>query len=1221
MNFHKLLFKQWFLNEVTFSGGKYGGKDHFNVPTDYLLYLALKFSDGKNINYYSIEDIEDILNEIIRRKNSGRVQRITVPDQQRFFDDFDPAMFDTIMNKVKAVKSTSRPEPPATTFTRPAPVVSSAPIPDSREWFLAKVIEDYAGMTKGTFVAVSKSMVDPTNFEYIKVDDPSISGMITLTNAKKHFASERKENGEVIKINKPEEGVIDPSIRLKTAMSKHTKDKITEEEKANKYILTNLDKPENREQKAIDERFAQILRTGEKSHVLLNALAGSGKTTILNHLAWKYGAPGQKWLYLVFNKKNRYEASTKFPSWVDVQTTNSFLGSKVLDLVANKKIVGGTEIATRVSGKKDIEKLTMLADTVACSNLVKSLNLPDIKLAKPKEMTYRSYGRATTKSYPTDGFVKKYLNAIKSDAVKMAEIAKAYSLDPRDTDCETKLREIMTRNFWAHQRRTTTMKGFLDRGSFYEQVIKAGLIDSRPEKISGSEWENNDKEATYKIAMWLLKNSLPNQKLEDIDIGGRKVNLGSLRDFTDDLWFTSLYANEISWPKYDVVLADEVQDFSESQKIMLKKLADQGAIVVAVGDPSQCHPAGTVISLTGGKDKPIEEIKVGDMVVSYNSKKSYFPGTKTQGRKVEEISCRNYSGELIKLSSNNYSHECTPNHKCFVKLACKNKYCLYLMKKGDCFRVGVCKTNYKDGFGLTTRSTQEQADKSWLLNIFDTEESARIHENFVASKFGLPQIIFTNRGQKSPNQTVINETYKLIGNNFENAINCLKYFGREYDYPIWENKEKNNFIGFNKSFVTQACNLISGEFAVRTYDDCNRGGRWEKINVERRKTNCKVYSLKVQAAEDGRRLYIANNIVTHNSIYKFRGADHLAFNNLKEMLSSISKDRNVEKTLTRNFRSKKAILDFVNSSTTVNNLKVGKKYDPSEEGEVTTTKYNTKDSMELISNERIANKANPKNKILQTAYISRNGLPLSSIAAKLMERGIPYVMFGYDAVDDVKKAIYKYCGVKEKGKDKETSDGKEKISSIPIENLPDLMNEYYNKVNERYAGKAAANKVLEEERKTSSLITSTIEAFKKSTGYEQTVGGYLKWTQNICGGINLDDMSEQEKEKLDSKLEDKGVVVLTTAHRSKGFEFDRVFILNPGMFGAKILKRDPEISDEAHESDNIQEENMKYVAYTRAIDQLHLMGKKEEDENEEKKSRMEDEEISKDGDGVDIDLL
>lgn len=41
------------------------------------------------------------------------------------------------------------------------------------------------------------------------------------------------------------------------------------------------------------------------------------------------------------------------------------------------------------------------------------------------------------------------------------------------------------------------------------------------------------------------------------------------------------------------------------------------------------------------------------------------------------------------------------------------------------------------------------------------------------------------------------------------------------------------------------------------------------------------------------------------SIYKFRGADHLAFNNLKEMLTGISEDKNVEKTLTRNFRSKK----------------------------------------------------------------------------------------------------------------------------------------------------------------------------------------------------------------------------------------------------------------------------------------------------------------------------
>lgn len=934
-----LNFKNWFLNEVTFSGGKYAGINHVDVPTYYLLYLAVNFFNGEKIDFYSEQDIKDILNEIQKRKDSGNAGTISNKDKE-FYDKFNS---DVIMDKVKAVKRkkpsvsaptvTPRTVTPAAISSITPPIISAAPVPDSREWFLAKVIEDYAGMGKGTFVAVSKSMVDPTNFEYIKVDDPSISGIIPLAMAKRHLASERKENGEVVKINKPKEGVIDPATRLKTAMSQHTKDDIKEkktDEKTGQYILQKLDAPENAEQKAIDERFAQILRTGEKSHIVLNALAGSGKTTMLNHLAWKYGAPGQKWLYLVFNKKNRYEASTKFPSWVDVQTTNSFLGGKqVLGRIENKRIVGGTRIASIVAGKNNIEKLTMLADTTACSNFIKSLNLPDVKLATRKEMTYstKRSGPKTT-SYPTEGYVKQYLNAIKRDAIKMTEIAKAYALDPREKDCEPKIKEIMNKNFWANQRRTMAMKGFLDKGAFYDQVIKLGLIDSRPTKISELEWEENDKDATYKIAMWLLKNSLPKEKLEFITIGTEKVNLGELRDFADDLWFTSLFANEIHWPKYDVILADEVQDFSESQKIMLNKLAEQGAIVVAVGDPAQ-------------------------------------------------------------------------------------------------------------------------------------------------------------------------------------------------------------------------------------------------------------------------------------SIYKFRGADHLAFNNLKEMLTGISEDKNVEKTLTRNFRSKRAILDFVNDTTIVNNLKVGKKYDPSEEGEVTTNKYDTKDSIELISKERLANKADPKNKILQTAFISRSGLPISAIAGRLMEKSIPYVIFGYDAVDDVKKAVYKYCG------------GKEKINGVQIYELPNLIDQYYEKVGTKYAGKAAANKVLEEERKTSSLIGDTLQAFERSVGYEKTVGGYLKWMENVCGGINVEDMTQEEKEKLDKKLEDKGVVVLTTAHRSKGFEFDRVFILNPGMFGAKPKKRDPEISDEAHDSDNIQEDNMKYVAYTRAIDQLHLM-KKDEDEEAEKKSSMEDEEAE---DGVDIDLL
>ena len=62
--------------------------------------------------------------------------------------------------------------------------------------------------------------------------------------------------------------------------------------------------------------------------------------------------------------------------------------------------------------------------------------------------------------------------------------------------------------------------------------------------------------------------------------------LNNIRDHNDTLWFPTLQSR-LEFPKYDVVLADEVQDFNACQVYMLTKLSEAGARIVAVGDPNQ----------------------------------------------------------------------------------------------------------------------------------------------------------------------------------------------------------------------------------------------------------------------------------------------------------------------------------------------------------------------------------------------------------------------------------------------------------------------------------------------------------------------------------------------------------------------------------------------------------------------------------------------------------
>jgi superfamily I DNA/RNA helicase len=63
-------------------------------------------------------------------------------------------------------------------------------------------------------------------------------------------------------------------------------------------------------------------------------------------------------------------------------------------------------------------------------------------------------------------------------------------------------------------------------------------------------------------------------------------------------------------------------------------------------------------------------------------------------------------------------------------------------------------------------------------------------------------------------------------------------------------------------------------------------------------------------------------------------------------------------------------------------------------------------------------------------------------------------------------------------------------------------------------------------------------------------------------------------------MEKEKPVVLTTSHKSKGLEFERVFILRDDSFPSPKATTEDELE---------QEENAKYVAYTRAKDQLHIV--------------------------------
>ncbi len=338
-------------------------------------------------------------------------------------------------------------------------------------------------------------------------------------------------------------------------------------------------------------------------------------------------------------------------------------------------------------------------------------------------------------------------------------------------------------------------------------------------------------------------------------------------DFDDHLYLPLLW--KLTLWQHDYVFVDEAQDVSAARRAIAKKALKWGGRLIAVGDSHQCQPAGTMVQVSGVGEIPIERIRKGDKVMTYAN--GFFPGKTSQGRNVEDTGSRHYSGELIKIEAGGYAHEVTPNHRCHVRMADRKGSVVYVMYNGKHARVGRCRAAHFGQFGLSIRSRSERAKASWILAFFDAgkEDEARLLEETVAYKYGLPQMTFTYN-ERGSGSAIREKFWQQFPPNSFGLLKCLNDFSRDFELPFWE-PNIGRHAG-KKAFILPAINLVDGWMTVCTFNGDQHKPKWFPAKITRRKFNGKVYSLKVQPNEAKRRLYIANGIVTHNSIFGFAGA-------------------------------------------------------------------------------------------------------------------------------------------------------------------------------------------------------------------------------------------------------------------------------------------------------------------------------------------------------------
>ena len=451
------------------------------------------------------------------------------------------------------------------------------------------------------------------------------------------------------------------------------------------------------------------------------------------------------------------------------------------------------------------------------------------------------------------------------------------------------------------------------------------------------------------------------------------------------------------------VLVDEFQDTNLAQWELVQLLSQDHRSITAVGDTDQCLPAGTAISMADGGSKRIEDVAVGDSVLS-----SFGAGDFRAARVVrthQSIAC-----ELVDVDlASGRTISATPEHVHFAGYLIGQTpqlHMTYLMwKSGIGFRVGTSRT-YTNGqakavFGPAQRCGQEHADAVWIVETSDTEARARFHEARIAAEYGLPTLPFVARHASQARSTnslvgdqqLIDELFDVVDTE-KAGLRLLADGGLSVDHPHhmpatsttagrvsrrrlsvilcgdrrgtrplhrislfgddeggrgalealglsvrparsgsagWRFETSSSDMAAIAATVDRIRSVLDVRVRYVARLGANRGavpvanslpflpsgsvrpgmvmfdgdGGFDVVTrVTRRATDEPVFDLDVERTHN----FVANGIVTHNSIYRFRGAD---FRNMMRFEESFPEATIV--VLDQNYRSTQRILDAANA--------------------------------------------------------------------------------------------------------------------------------------------------------------------------------------------------------------------------------------------------------------------------------------------------------------------